>query len=179
MAGRGESRVEAAVFGTDDPAAIARSADDLCRTHLGSRVADARFYCASVGCVTGLRLTDRRDVVLKVHQPRWTSSFLAAVRSVQASLATTDYSGEIYRRDGRRVAPGTRVEARVGGTLCGVASTRRTGSFAGYVLSVVGEAAVPGCRSGARVTFRIDGDPAVETVVNGREHGGALDLTVR
>jgi hypothetical protein len=109
----------------------------------------------------------RRDVVFSAAAP------------LGASLATTDYSGEIYRRDGRRVAPGTRVEARVDGTVCGVASTRRTGSFAGYVLSVVGEAAVPGCRSGARVTFRIDGDPAVETVVNGREHGGALDLTVR
>jgi hypothetical protein len=91
MAGRGESRVEAAVFGTDDPAAIARSADDLCRTHLGARVADARFYCASVGCVTGLRLTDGRDVVLKVHQPRWTTSFLAAVQSVQASLAASGF----------------------------------------------------------------------------------------
>ncbi|MBA2625487.1 MAG: hypothetical protein H0U89_07780 [Acidimicrobiia bacterium] len=67
----------------------------------------------------------------------------------------------------------------MGGTRCGVASVRRTGSFGGYILGVVGPDAAPACRAGGRVTFRIDGRAAVETAVNDEEHAGQLDLTVR
>jgi hypothetical protein len=96
-----------------------------------------------------------------------------------AAAVTTDYNGELYGRDGRRVPPGTQVEARVGRTRCGVASTRRTGSFEGYVLTVAGPDAVSGCRTGAPLTFLIDGRHAVETAVNGEPNEGALDLTAR
>ena len=96
-----------------------------------------------------------------------------------AATATTDFSGEVYRRSGRRLPPGTRIEAFVGETRCGVASVRRTGNFGGYILSVVGPDAVKGCRSGARLRFKIGGRPAIETAVNGPRHSGPLDLTVR
>ena len=62
----------------------------------------------------------------------------------------TEFSGEVYRTDGERVEPGSRVEAYVGDTLCGVASIRDAGSFVGYILSVVGPDSVPGCDSGAQ-----------------------------
>jgi pimeloyl-ACP methyl ester carboxylesterase len=94
--------------------------------------------------------------------------------------ATTQFNGELFDRDGTKLPPGARVEAFVGSTRCGVASTRRGGSFSGYVLAVVGPRSIPGCTAGATLTFRINGEPAVETSVNdptGR--GEALDLTQR
>lgn len=96
-----------------------------------------------------------------------------------AARPTTEFSGEVYERDGSHLPPGARIEARVGATRCGVASVRRTGSFGGYILSVAGPGAAPACRAGGRVTFRIDGRAAVETAVNDEEHAGQLDLTVR
>ena len=75
--------------------------------------------------------------------------------------------------------PGTRVEAYVGDTRCGVASTRRSGNFTGYILDVVGPEAIAGCTRGATLTFRIDGVPASETALNKPPgQSAALDLTV-
>jgi hypothetical protein len=94
--------------------------------------------------------------------------------------ATTQFNGELFARDGTKLPPGARVEAFVGSTRCGIASTRRGGSFSGYVLAVVGPRSIPGCTAGAKLTFRVNGKPAVETSVNdptGR--GEALDLTQR
>lgn len=96
-----------------------------------------------------------------------------------ASLPVTEFNGEVYTRDGEHAAPGTRIEARVGGVLCGVASTRRTGNYAGYILSVAGEEAVAGCTRGAPLAFTIDGAPARETALNDGEGRGGLDLSVR
>src|SRR6266545_588159 len=62
--------------------------------------------------------------------------------------------------------------------LCGVASVRGTGSFDGYILSVVGPDSVPGCRAGATLTFRVDGALATETSINSPEHSEELDLTL-
>jgi len=94
----------------------------------------------------------------------------------------TLFSGEAYLGGGDRVAPGTLIEAYVGGTRCGVASTRRTGSFAGFVLAVAGPDAVPGCLLGETIAFRIDGAPALETAANdpdAERRGGGFDLAVR
>ena len=88
------------------------------------------------------------------------------------------FQGEV-RRDGRKLPPGTRVEAYIGATRCAVASTRRTGNFSGYILDVVGPDAIPGCTRGATITFRIDGLPASETAVNTPPGDrDALDLTL-
>ena len=91
---------------------------------------------------------------------------------------TMELSGEVTRRDGRNYPPGTRVEASVGRTRCGVASVRRTGNFAGYILSTVGPDSIPGCHAGATLTFRIDGRRARDTAVNDLGGGMSFDLTV-
>jgi hypothetical protein len=80
--------------------------------------------------------------------------------------------------DGRYVRPGTRIEAYVGNARCGVASTRRTGSFSGFSLAVVGPDSVPGCERGATVTFRVNGERAAQTVPNQPGQNRSLDLTV-
>lgn len=95
-----------------------------------------------------------------------------------AALATTEFNGEVFRPDGSRVAAGTHIEAYVDDALCGVASVRGTGSFDGYILSVVGPDSVPGCRAGATLTFRVDGALATETSINSPEHSEELDLTL-
>ena len=111
-----------------------------------------------------------------------TASFDAAFSTTApqgAAPVIAGFQGEVVRRDGRQLPPGTRVEAYVGDTRCGIASTRRAGNFSGYILDVVGPDAIAGCTRGARLTFRVDGLPAVETAVNtppGRT--AALDLTV-
>ncbi len=91
---------------------------------------------------------------------------------------TVGISGEVLGPNGRYLPPGTRVEAFIGATRCGVASTRRTGSFAGYILSIAGPDAIAGCTRGASVTFRVDGRPARETMRNQPKERGQLDLTV-
>jgi pimeloyl-ACP methyl ester carboxylesterase len=92
----------------------------------------------------------------------------------------TDFSGGVYHANGRHLPPGTRVDAFVERTLCGVGSVRRTGSFLGYILHVAGPESVPGCAWDARIDFRIDGRPAAESGINGTSpSGGLTDLTVR
>jgi pimeloyl-ACP methyl ester carboxylesterase len=92
--------------------------------------------------------------------------------------STAAFVGEAYDRRGRHMPPGTRVEAYVGDTRCGVASVRRTGSFSGYTLTVVGPDSVAGCEPGATLTFRLDGRPAANTAVNARNAESSLDLSL-
>jgi pimeloyl-ACP methyl ester carboxylesterase len=86
----------------------------------------------------------------------------------------TGVSGEVYDDGGHRHPTGTRVEAFVGSTLCGVASVRDNGFF---ILSVSGPDAVPGCTAGGEVRFEVDGRPATETAVNAPDQPAHLDLT--
>jgi hypothetical protein len=90
----------------------------------------------------------------------------------------TQFFGEVFTPDGRQLPGGTRVDAYVGRTRCGVTSVRRTGSFSGFTLYVVHPDSIPGCRRGATISFRVDGRPALDTAVNEPEHSGRLDLTV-
>jgi hypothetical protein len=90
----------------------------------------------------------------------------------------TEFAGQVFRRDGRQLRGGTRIDAYVGSTLCGVASVRRTGSFSGFSLYVVGPDSVPGCARGATITFRVNGRRALDTAVNDPGSSGGLDLTV-
>jgi hypothetical protein len=73
---------------------------------------------------------------------------------------------------------GTRVEAYVGATRCAVGSVRYVGSYAGFILDVVGPDSVPGCTRGATLTFRVNGRLALDTAVNAPGQGGSLDLTL-
>ena len=93
--------------------------------------------------------------------------------------APSGLAGEVFRRDGRRVPPGTRVEAFVGTTRCAVTSTRRTGSFSGFSMDVVGPDVVPGCTRGGTLTFRVNGRRVAETAVNEPGRRPLLSLRVR
>lgn len=88
----------------------------------------------------------------------------------------TEVAGEIFERDGRQLGPGTRVEAYIGTTICGVASVRTNGDFTGISLSIVGPDSVAGCARDATVTFRVDGRKAVTTAVNNLRFYRSLDL---
>ena len=92
--------------------------------------------------------------------------------------STSQFAGEVFRRDGTQPPGGTRVEAYIGDTRCGVASTQRTGNYSGYKLDVVGPDSVPGCTLGATLTFHVNGRQAAETTVNNTPPRGSFDLTL-
>jgi hypothetical protein len=96
----------------------------------------------------------------------------------------TEFSGEVFDGDGRRLPSGTRVEAYVDGTRCAIASVRGTDDFLGYILNVVGPDSIAGCIRDATLTFRVNGVPTAETAVNdltagGPGSGGSFDLTLQ
>jgi Ser/Thr protein kinase RdoA (MazF antagonist) len=82
----GTSAVEEKIFGTGDPDWIGGAVERFCQDHLGGPPTEALFYRSSVGSVIGVRLTTGMDVVVKVYQERWTTSFLGATQSVQRHL---------------------------------------------------------------------------------------------
>lgn len=86
--GSAPAYVELAVFGTDEPRAIAREIDRFCRTYLGAEVAEALFHQSSVGSVAGVQLDDGRRVVIKGHQPSRSVPFLREVARVQMYIAS-------------------------------------------------------------------------------------------
>jgi hypothetical protein len=100
-----------------------------------------------------------------------------------AAPPVTELSGTVTERNGRAAPVGTRVEAYIGDTRCGVASVRRFDeNYSGYVLSVVGPDSVAACARGGRISFRIDGRPARQTYVNALAppasgSGGSFPLT--
>lgn len=96
-----------------------------------------------------------------------------------ASPARTELSGGAFDADGRRVPLGTRIEARIGSTTCGVASVHSGGGFTGYIMNVVGPDSIPACADGATITFLIGTTPANETAVNGRTERDLFRLTAR
>ena len=150
------------------------------------------------GCQRGgerLRQAGRADRALDVRargdhlQPRDAGDGLATAScSVHGSFSSTrpngavgprtELGGSVFRPNGSELPAGTRIEAYVGGTRCGVASVRRTGSFSGFSLSVVGPDSIPGCRLGATIKFRVNGRLALDTAVNDPGHSSQLDLTV-
>ena len=107
--------------------------------------------------------TARVDVDFSTRQP------------LGAAPTTTELGGEVYDQDGQRVPPGSRVEAYVGETLCGVASVRWS-DF--YILTVAGPDSLPGCVAGGTITFRVDGESTSETATNSPEQSTHLDLTL-
>ena len=88
---------------------------------------------------------------------------------------TTEFSGEVYRAPGERVAPGTSVQAWIGDVLCGQASVGDSGF---YILAVVGPDSVPGCAAGAPIAFRVGGRPARESAANSPDTSAQLDLSL-
>jgi pimeloyl-ACP methyl ester carboxylesterase len=92
---------------------------------------------------------------------------------------TVGFVGEAYDANAEHLPGGARVEAYVGTTRCGIASVRRTGSFSGYSIAVVGPDSIPGCDRGAELTFRINGKPSVDTRPNDDGIKRTLDVSLR
>jgi hypothetical protein len=88
------------------------------------------------------------------------------------------FAGEIFDARHRRLPPGAHVEARIGETLCAVATTRRIDNFTGFSIDVVGPDSIPGCAIGGTITFRVDGRDAHETAVNQAGQGASWNLSL-
>jgi hypothetical protein len=86
--GDAPAHVELAVFGSDEPRAIAETIDDFCRRELGGGVRRALFHQSSIGAVCGVELGDGRRVVIKGHQPERAVEWLREVVRVQMHLAS-------------------------------------------------------------------------------------------
>ncbi len=103
------SRLEQAVFGTDDPRGIFDVLDDFCVAALGTRVREVVFYRRGVGAVFGIELADGRRIVVKVHPAEIVGDRLDGVRRVQRHLA--DLGLPAPRPLGRPAAVGNGVAA--------------------------------------------------------------------
>jgi pimeloyl-ACP methyl ester carboxylesterase len=96
-----------------------------------------------------------------------------------AHPVSAGFFGEVHTPSGLPTAVGARVEARVGGVRCGVATVRDTGSFVGFIISVVGPDSIPGCTRGAPISFTVAGREVPETARNDPgDHRDALILTL-
>ena len=82
-----EPYLEREVFATVQPEAIAQAVDSFCRAHLGAGIVEYEFFATSVGSVHGVRLTDGRRVVVKVHRTDSARDHLLAVQCVQKYLS--------------------------------------------------------------------------------------------
>ena len=82
-----EPHIDRDVFGAPDPATIFDAVDGFCRHELGAAVAAYEFLVSSISSVHGVRLSDDRRVVIKVHRASEDSPRMHAVQEIQAGLA--------------------------------------------------------------------------------------------
>ena len=75
------------VFADPTPEGVAAAFGAFCERALLAPIAAPEFFDASVGAVLGARLADDRRVVVKVHGPRTSARYLAAMQTVQHALA--------------------------------------------------------------------------------------------
>lgn len=80
---RDGDRLEVLLFDTTDPVEVASVIEAVAP----GRVVGSLGYGVSVGCVAALRLEDGAEVVVKVHQPRWSTPYLRRAVAVQAACA--------------------------------------------------------------------------------------------
>jgi hypothetical protein len=79
--------VELAIYGSADPAALARELDRCCRQLLQVGTRAGLFYQSSIGAVAGVELEDGRRVVIKAYQPERSCERLREVVRLQRELA--------------------------------------------------------------------------------------------
>ena len=79
------------LFGTHEPRAVGEAFERFCTVDLGSPVAAALFYEASVGCVAGFELADGRRVVVKAQALANPPAFLEAAARTQSRLAASGF----------------------------------------------------------------------------------------
>jgi hypothetical protein len=118
------------------------------------------------------------QILYSTNSVAWPSGgaveFAAAYSSADpagAAPTVAQFSGTAYGDDGKPVKTGTLVEAFVGETRCGIASTRSSDGFVGYSMDVVGPDAVPGCTRDVPITFRVGGVDARHNPVPNRPPG--------
>ena len=161
------------------------------------RVRDGRFAikvlaraeargCGAAGSQIFLWTFAQEQIVYSSESVRWPGNGKAArFDPAFSSSAPTGgvgpivgFAGEIFDASNRRLPPGAHVEAHIGETLCGVATTRRIDDFIGFSIDVVGPDSIPGCAIGGTITFRVDGRDAHEMPVNQAGQGATLNLTL-
>jgi hypothetical protein len=86
-----DAATERAVFGLLTPDDIVDALEAACHQSLESKLSDGFLYEVSAGVVIGCRLADGRRLILKGYQPRWTPTFLAAVKRTQRFLHTAGF----------------------------------------------------------------------------------------
>ena len=195
----GKLTLDGAVFDAQTLGAVVRRPDGLitpCQLTLSSVrggsyeitvMADAEASgCGGRGAKIALWTLARNRIIYSRYVSRWPQTSRSRVNASFSSAmpdgdvpTRTQFAGEAYRPDGHELPGGTRIDAYVGRTRCGVTSVRRTGSYSGFSLDVVGPDAIPGCARGATITLRVDGRPALDTAVNEPGRSGSLDLTVQ
>ena len=142
--------------------------------------------CGARGAQIALWSFAHNEILFSTNLVAWprhghTAHFVARFSTstpAGAAPTTAEFTGGAFNADGRQLPAGTRIEAYVGRTRCGVASLRFTDPSTEYVLAVVGPDSRAGCTRGAPLTFRIDGHPAAPTSVVNTPPGQrkALDL---
>jgi hypothetical protein len=144
--------------------------------------------CGAPGTQVVLWVSAHNEIVFSTNTVAWprrghTTNFAARYSTAApagAAPTTAQFHGGAFNADGRQLPAGTRIEAYVGSTRCGVAGLRFTDPSTEYVLAVVGPDSRTGCTRGAPLAFRIDGHPAASTSVVNTPPGQreALDLRV-
>lgn len=84
-------RLEAEVFGTQDPSVVADTVEAIAVAATGEGVAAGLWFRSSVAAVAGVVLQDQRDVVVRAYQRSMSRQFIEAVVRVQGHLARGSY----------------------------------------------------------------------------------------
>jgi len=88
----GDSATQVATFGTIGDEGVASWYERVCVEALRSPPSRGLFFGASSGCVAGVELADRREVVIKAYQPRWRLDALQAVWAAQHRLSAAGFA---------------------------------------------------------------------------------------
>lgn len=79
------------IFHSEEPAEVARQVYAFCEAELGQLPAEALFFFCSIGVVFGFQMPDGQRLVIKVHAPGRTRSFLVQQGKVQCYLVAQGY----------------------------------------------------------------------------------------
>ena len=143
--------------------------------------------CGEPGARIALWIFARNHILFSTNTVRWPgagrTATLDATYSAAAPRGATppvaQFQGGAFGPEGHTLPVGTRVEAYVGTTRCGVASLRSTPDYLAYILSVVGPESIPGCTRGAPIKFRLAGRPATPTNLVNTPPGRDATLDLR
>jgi hypothetical protein len=115
--------------------------------------------------------------VLSDNSAAWSagraSSVVTFVFHSAEVLQVTEFAGSVYDAAGKNAAPGTRVAAFIGSTLCGQTSVPPIATRSSYWLLVVGPNAIPACTANGAVSLRVDGQPVPRTFTAASEAGNS------